>query len=155
MLTADDIEELGQWELDEQKSEAVVDRLTAQPGEHRQGVREVLGSCLRDDVWGDYAEQYAAAERRYRDCREDVSVIVRSLGRPPTVYSFLCHSVIGLWRPEREQCGRGLIIEDEYQGATCKGHLVAQGMAFPTTLALLETSARQEWRKWRSLWEWF
>jgi hypothetical protein len=39
-LTPDDVEEMGKWEIDKQKSESIVDRLTAQLGLHRQGFTE-------------------------------------------------------------------------------------------------------------------
>jgi hypothetical protein len=154
-LTADDIDELGKWNLDKPKSEAIVDRLTAELGEHRQVVREVLSRCLQFDAWGDYSDRNAALRQRFLESGEDSTTIDRLLGKPPTVYPYLEHFIIGAWHPEREECGRGLVIEDDRRAAICEGYLVAKGMAFQTDLDLLETSARQEWRKWRLFWKWF
>ncbi len=153
-LTTDDIEELGKWELDKQKSEAIVDRLTAQLGEYRQVVRQVLSRCLQFDVWGDYSGRNAALIQRFRESGEEEGKIERLLGRPPQVYPYLAHFVIGVWRPELEECSE-VIIEDDRWAEICEGYLVAKGMAFPTTLSLLEAAGQQRWHKWRSLWKWF
>lgn len=49
-LTTEDIEELSHWHLNCDRAEGIVDRLTADLGENRQVVREVLGKCLRLDL---------------------------------------------------------------------------------------------------------
>lgn len=153
-LKPDEVEELGKWELDKPKSEGIVDRLTAQLGEHRQVVRETLSRCLRLDVWGDNLDRNEALQRRYRESGEKDADIERTLGRPPKVYPFVHHFVVELWRPDQEDYS-GLNLEDDRWGAICEGYLVATGRGFPTTLSLLEATVRQEWPKWQVLWRWF
>ena len=58
-LAPEDLEELGRWQLRDERAEAIVDRITAALSEPRQVVPEVLGNCLRLDVWGDYEACYA------------------------------------------------------------------------------------------------
>jgi hypothetical protein len=45
-LTPEDFEELSRWQLRKERAESIVDRITAELGEHRQAVRGVLGACL-------------------------------------------------------------------------------------------------------------
>jgi hypothetical protein len=129
--------------------------LTAELGEDRQVVREVLSRCLQFDVWGDYTDRHAALRQRFLESGKDATTIDRLLGKPPTVYPYLDHFVIGSWHPEREECSMGFVIEDDRWMAICEGYLVATGMAFQTNLDLLEASAQQEWCKWRLFWKWF
>jgi hypothetical protein len=154
-LTPEDIEELGKWELDKPKTETIVDRLTAELAEHRQVVLEVLGRCLRLDVWGANPKRYASLEQTYRQSGAKDSIIEKQLGRPPKVYPFVSHFVVGLWTPGHENGLTSLIIEDDRWGAICEGYLVAKGLAFPTTLDLMECAIRQQWSKWDVLWTWF
>src|SRR5262249_35993837 len=147
-------EELGRWQLRNERAEAIVDRLTAALGEPRQVVREVLSNCLRLDVWGEYETSYAEAEHRYRASGESDVVIERKIGRPPSCYPFLLHGVIDLWRPGQAYSST-LIIEDDRQYAVCRGYLVAQGRAYTTSLSLLEASVRGQWEGWSVLWRWF
>lgn len=153
-LTPDEVEELGKWELDKQKAEGIVDRLTAQLGEHRQLVRETLSRCLQHDVWGDYLERYEALRRTYQESGEQDADIERTLSRPPKMFAFVHHLMLEFWRPDQEDYSF-LIIEDDRWGAICDGYLVAKGRAFPTTLSLLEATVRQEWPMWQALWKWF
>ncbi|HEY1188038.1 MAG TPA: hypothetical protein VGE74_10295 [Gemmata sp.] len=153
-LTPDEVEELGKWELDKPKSEAIVDRLTTQLGEHRPVVRETLSRCLQFDVWGDYLPRSELCERTYRQCGEKDADIERALGCPPKVFAFVDHFVVQLWQPDQEGYS-DLIIEDDRWGAICEGYLAAKGRAFPTTLSLLEATVRQGWPKWPVLWKWF
>lgn len=154
-LTGNDIDELGKWELDKRKSEAIVDRLTAELGENRQVVWEVLSRCLQLDVWGDYSDRNAAVRQRFLESGEDETRIDSLLGKPPTIYPYLDHFVIGTWQPGEQARRTGFIIEDDRWAAICEGYLVAKGMAFLTDLDLMETSAREEWSNWRSFWKWF
>jgi hypothetical protein len=153
-LTPDDIEELSLWQLRNERAEGIVDRITAELGEHRQAVRGVLSDCLRLDVWGDYDRHYAAVRDRYEASGEADAAIERRIGRPPRTYSFLLHGCVDQWRPEQEDFST-LIIEDDTWGAICDGYLVAKGRAFSTKLALMEASVREGWQRWHILWRWF
>lgn len=155
ILTVDDIEELGKWELDKHKSEGIVDRLAGQLGEQRQLVREALGRCLRFDVWRDCSSVgYEVRERAYRESGMTEVVIEKSLGTAPKFYPFLHYLSITTWEAFRETCSVSL-DEDNHWRRICEGYLVAKGRAFQTTLALLEGSAKQEWAKWPIFWKWF
>jgi hypothetical protein len=153
-LTENDIDELGKWELDKPRCEGIVDRLTARLSAPRQVVRETLSRCLRFDVWGGDLARYESLEREYRQSGEHDADIETTLGRPPKVFPFVHHYVIEQWLPDQGHYS-GLIIEDNRWWAICNGYLVAKGRAFPTTLVLLETTVKQEWPKWQSLWKWF
>lgn len=154
VLTPDDLEELGRWQLRNERAEGIVDRVTAELGEQRQGVRRVLSDCLRLDVWGDYDRHYATVRQRYEASGEPDVAIERSLRRPPHTYSVLLHGCVNQWLPKQEDFST-LIIEDDRWGAICDGFLVAKGRAFSTKLALMEASIREGWQNWQALWRWF
>lgn len=153
-LTPPDIEELSLWQLRNERTESIVDRLTASLGEPRQAVRNVLSDCLRLDLWGDYDYQYPVLRECLIKSGELNAKIERTLGCPPNTYSFLIHGCIDQWRPEVEDYSI-LMIEDDRWFAICKGFLSAKGRAFATKLDVLEASIRENWRGWQSLWRWF
>src|SRR5262249_53842496 len=101
-LRMDEIEKLGKWELDKQKVESIVNRLTIQLGEHRQVVRETLSRFLQFDVWSDNLVRNEALEWEYRQHGGRDADIERTLGRPPKVYPFVHHFVIEQWWPDHE-----------------------------------------------------
>src|SRR5262245_18560480 len=70
-LTVKDVAELGEWELNKQKTAEIVDRVVNQLEVDRGRVETALGGCLRNDLWTDHAAQYPKWERLYREsgCR--------------------------------------------------------------------------------------
>src|SRR5262249_43777619 len=124
-LTAEEITELGRWNLDKAKSEHIIDRLTAELGEQREVVRETFSRCLRLDLWSDNFDRDEALEQTYQHSGSKDAEIEQTLGRPPSIYPFVLHGGVYLWHPEQEEyCG--LIIEDDQRWAICKGYLVAR-----------------------------
>jgi hypothetical protein len=72
---------------------------------------------------------------------------------------FLLHDETLVWEPASEIVGT-LNIEDETRSpdpleAIIQGYLVANQLAFASTLELLETAFRDEWPQWGELWGWY
>lgn len=148
-----DIEELGKWDLDKPKTEAIIDRITLNLDQPREIVRVALGRVLQQDVWGNRDHEFQSLEEFYRKSGKKNSEIDRYLGCPPKVYPFYL-GIVQLWHPTEARYD-GMIIEDNTQAMICEGYLVAKGLAFPTSLAMLEATVRQNWSNWQALWKWF
>jgi hypothetical protein len=147
-LTADDVEELGKWELDTTKSELIVDRLTAQLEEDRTVLRGILGRCLQHDLWQDSTANHESYKQAYLRSKANESEIEKTLGMPPQAFPYLLHSIVEIWRPTDES--RLALMSDDYQwAAICMGYLVTNERAFTSSISLMDCVMRQRWPKWK------
>lgn len=118
-------------------------------------IHQVLGKFIRLELV-DYASCYLAYKEFYLSKDYSEGKIIASLRgqcRKPMVHCVL-HQSLYQWTYE-DEAFVDLIIEDDDIGVTCKGYLVAKGLAFGNSVDLLANSYEQSWPNWRCLWKYF
>lgn len=159
-LSGDEIAELGTRHLNKDVHGRILIRLGQSLGIDAGLVFRILTRSLACDL-EDYAPKYAAARRVFEEASVAETEIQKWLAhQPPESVAFIHGFRQFRWSgaDETRSTGLGLgehVDEDGRRSLICAGYLVAAGLAFPTTVALLRTSMEQRWGEWQALWQYF
>jgi hypothetical protein len=150
------VTDLRRWK-ENGEDELTIRRVAKQVGQVPEFVRNVVTPFLWNDL-RDYSAEYGRLRSCFEKCgsirQEVIGWCEQDVSRTPV--NFLLHAVRHEWNadwPELSLVLHGCGAEDNSFGDACDGYLVVTGMAFSSSVELLATSHRCEWRGWQTMWQ--